>query len=202
MLKQNRSRTFACALLLALTLGSCSSATTERTVQMQANYPSYDERSLIKEATLIVEGTVLAAENTVLMPQYEGDTPEENPLVGLTEDEKKQAIEQDEGVAATAVTIRVDVAHQGSAKQGQEITVFQTGGVINNVEYKVDGEVKLVVGQSYLLFAADSRDRAFYILGGSAGTYLSTGDGVFTAVSESVAPFKELSSADVERITR
>lgn len=202
MIKNNRSRTLACVLLLALTLGACSSATTEPIVQMQADYPSYDQRSLVTEATLIVEGTVLGVENTVLTPRYEGDNPEENPMVGLTEDEKRRAMEQDEGVAATAVMMRVDELYKGSAKQGQKITIFQTGGVIDNVEYKVEGEVKLAVGQSYLLFAADSFDGAFSILGGSAGTYLSTGDGVFTAVSESVAPFKELSSADVAKITR
>lgn len=194
--------TFIVVVLMTLTLGGCSSEMPPSTVQMQADYPSYDERTLVAEATLIVEGTVLAAESTVLAPRYEGDTPEENPQLGLSEDEKEQALQHDDGVAATAVTMRVDVSHRGSAETGQEIMVLQTGGVIDNVDYRVESEVRLIVGKSYLLFATDSYDGAFAILGGSAGTYLATDDGGFTAVNPSVAPFEGLDSAGVEELTR
>ena len=57
------------AATTVLALSACSTTTSEpaagSTVQLQADYPSYDTRSLIKEATLIVEGTVLATERPV-----------------------------------------------------------------------------------------------------------------------------------------
>lgn len=184
-----------------LILSACSTTASETadpsTIELQADYPSYDERSLVEEATLIVEGTVLATESTVVKPRYEGDTPEENPLVGLSEEEKKKIIEQDDGVAATAVTFRVDVVHQGDVESGQKITILQTGGVVDGVTYQVAGEAMLSVKESYLLFATSSFDGAFVSLGGSAGTYRSSGDGNFTAVNPETAPFKELSAAEV-----
>lgn len=175
-----------------LALSACSDP-----VPLQADYPSYDTQGLVEEATLIVEGTALSTEHTVLTPRYEGDTPEENPLLGLSEEEKQRAIEQDDGVAATAVTFRVDVVHHGAVKPGQEVTVIQTGGVVDGVTYQVEGEVILDTGESYLLFATDSFDGAFAILGGSAGTYLSSGDGVFTAVAPEVAPEQQFTSSHV-----
>ncbi|MDO5737350.1 MAG: hypothetical protein Q4P15_12835 [Propionibacteriaceae bacterium] len=194
--------TFIGVVLMALAMGGCSSDPPPTTVQMQADYPSYDERSLVAEATTIVEGTVLATESTVLTPRYEGDTPEENPLFGLSEEEKEQALEQDDGVPATAVTMRVDVSHRGSPQPDQEIIIFQTGGVVGNVEYTVAAEPILTVGESYLLFATDSFDDAFVILGGSAGTYLATGDGDFSALNPSLAPFQQLDRDDVAALVQ
>lgn len=185
-------------------LSACSTTTSEPaegTVQLQADYPSYDIHGLIEEATLIVEGTALATEPTVLMPRYEGDTPEENPLLGLSEDEKKRAIEQDDGVPATAVAFRVDVVHQGVAEPGQEITIIQTGGVIDGVTYQVQGETMLATDESYLVFATDSFDGAFAILGGSAGTFVSSGDGVFTATDPETAPSQRFTTSEVESLT-
>lgn len=188
---------FVGVVLMLLTLGGCSTDTPPSTVQMQADYPSYDESSLVAEATLIIEGTVVSTETTVLTPRYEGDTSEENPQFGLSEEEKEQALQQDDGVPATAVTMRVDVSHRGSPQQDQEIIIFQTGGLFGDVEYTVEAEPRLIVGESYLLFASASFDGAFVILGGSAGTYLATDDGVFSAVNPSVAPFQQLDRADV-----
>lgn len=188
-----------------LALAACSTTTSEpaegSTVQLQADYPSYDTDSLIEEATLIVEGTALATEPTVLMPRYEGDTPEENPLLGLSEEEKKKAIEQDDGIAATAITFRVDVVHKGVVEPGQEVTIIQTGGVIDGVTYQVEGLVMLATGESYLLFATDSFDGAFALLGGSAGTYLSSGNGVFTAVTPDTAPVQRFTTSEVASLT-
>jgi hypothetical protein len=203
-----RERPHKLTLLAATTvlaLSACSTTTSEpaagSTVQLQADYPSYDTRSLIKEATLIVEGTVLATEPTVLTPRFEGDSPEENPLLGLSEEEKKRAIASDDGVAATAVTFRVDVLHRGVVKQGQKIIVIQTGGVIDGVNYHVEGEAMLAAGESYLLFATDSFDGAYAILGGSAGTYLSSRDGIFIAAAPEVAPSERFTTSEVASLT-
>lgn len=189
----------------ALALTACSTSpgepTAGSTVQLQADYPVYDQATLVEEATLIVEGEVVATEPTVLTPRYEGDTPEENPLLGLSEAEKKQALEEAEGVPATAVTFRADVVHHGTVAPGQEVLVVQTGGKIDGVDYVLEGGFMLVTGERYLLFATDSFDGAYAILGGSAGTFRSTGSDTFAAVAPDVTPFSELSAAQVDELT-
>lgn len=185
-------------------LGACSSANDPRevpTVQLHADYPTYDTQGLVDEAVLIVEGTVLATEPTVLLPRYEGDTPEENPLLGLSEEEMKRAMEQDSGVAATAVTFRVDVVHQGTAQPGEQVTIIQTGGVVDGVNYVVEGETSLDTGESYLLFAAEGLAGTFAILGGSAGTFIESRDGVFVAPEPEIAPTRQLTTSQMESLT-
>jgi hypothetical protein len=188
----------------ALLLGACATSpggpTAGSTVQLQADYPTYDQATLVQEATLIVEGEVVATEPTVLTPRYEGDTPQENPLLGLSEDEQKKALEDADGVPATAVTFRADVVHHGTVTPGQEILVVQTGGTIDGVDYVLEGEVMLTPGENYLLFATDSFDGAYAILGGSAGTFRSTGKDTFTAVAPEVTPFAELDTTQVAQL--
>lgn len=203
---QSRSRGLVVlAAAVALALSACSTTTSQApegsTVELQADYPAYDTATLFEEATLIVEGTALATEATVLTPRYEGDTPEENPLLGLSEEEIRRAMAQDEGIPATAVTFRVDAVHQGSVEPGDEITVIQTGGVVDGVTYLAVHEPLLVTGESYLLFVADGFDGAFAILGGSAGTYLSSGNGVFTAVNPEAAPSAGFTLAEVNSLS-
>lgn len=190
---------------VVLTLSACSSPASEptagSTVQLQADYPSYDTSGLVAESTLVVEGTALATESTVLTPRYEGDTPEENPLLGLSEEELEAALQEEDAVPATAVTFRADVVHRGAVDPGQEVTIVQTGGVIDGVTYQVVGEVMLAPGEGYLVFAADSFDGAFAILGGSAGIYVASGDGAFTAAAPDVAPAPQFTSSEVASLT-
>lgn len=183
--------------IAGLVLGGCSSDASGApepgsTVAMFADYPSYDEQSLIKESNLIVEATVVSSEYTVVRPRFEGDAPEENPLLGLSEEEQKRAIEQDAGLPSTAVTLHIDAVYSGDAVPGREIVVIQTGGVVGGVEYRLEEEVPLEVGVRYLLFARDSFDGAFVILGGSAGSYLESDEGVFVPVNPAIAPFGRL----------
>jgi len=191
----------AVALMLSACATSPGEPTAGSTVQLQADYPVYDQATLVEEATLIVEGEVLATEPTVLTPRFEGDTPEENPLLGLSEAEKKAALEEADGVPATAVTFRADVVHQGTVTPGQEILIVQTGGKIDGVDYVLEGGFMLAKGERYLLFATDSFDGAYAILGGSAGTFRSTGGDTFAAVAPDVTPFSELSTAQVDGLT-
>ncbi|WP_147440498.1 hypothetical protein [Mycetocola tolaasinivorans] len=165
-----------------------------------ADYPPFDAGSLTQSADLIIEGTALSSEPTVLTPRYEGDTAQENPILGLSEEEQKRVIADDEGVPATAVTFRVDTVHKGAVGVGQEIVILQTGGVVDGVTYKVREEDPLKTQESYLIFAGKSHDGAFYILGGSAGTYISTGDDTFSAVNPDTAPFSEIDSAEVANL--
>lgn len=91
--------------------------------------------------------------------------------------------------------------HHGQVKPGQEVTVMQTGGMIDGVTYEAEGEERLTVEVTYLLFAGDGFDGAFAILGGSAGTYVASEDGVFTAVNPQTAPTQQFTSAEVAALT-
>lgn len=185
------------AVLLSSACGAEPSTTASATVEVLADYPSYDEDQLFESATLIVEATVMSAANTVLMPQFEGDTEEENPLVGLDVEGQEKALAEAEGVPGTAVILRVDVVHKGLAGVGQEIVIMQTGGVIDGVTYAVSAEEPLQIEQSYLLFAVEGRDGTYSILGGSAGSYMSDGTGQFVAVNPDVAPFAQIDRANI-----
>lgn len=188
------------ASLAAASLCACSAGASDSTVEVLADYPSFDKEGLIAEASLIVEGVAVSAEYTVLTPRYEGETAEENPLLGLTEEEQKDAMAQDEGVAATAVTFRVDVVHRGSVRQGEEVVIVQTGGVIDGVRYHVAEEVTLEPDSRYLLFGTDRFDGAYNILGGSAGTYLGEGDGEYVAANPDSAPFARLTASELSSL--
>lgn len=178
-----------------LSLTACSS-----TVQLAGDYPSYDERGLVDEATLIVEATALSAKYTVLTPRYEGTTPEENPLLGFSDDEKRRAIDESDGIAVTVVTLRIDDVYKGAAQAGRSIEIVQTGGVIDGTTYVADDEPALVTGEHYLLFATDSFDGAFVILGGSAGMFTASGGDNFTPVNPDVAPFSTIHRSELERL--
>jgi len=180
------------AVVLAA-LAACSSPPT--VVQMAADYPGYDQSTLFSEASIIVEGTVLATAYRVDKPQYVGDTPEENPLYGLPSDEVSTIVAQDSGVPTTVVTLRVDAAYKGGVAVGETITVVRTGGVIDGVDYRVAGESALEANGRYLLFAADSSAGEYYILGGQTGVYAVTGDGY--AATGAGAPYQHLTAAEV-----
>ncbi len=200
------SRLLALAGASTVVLAACSgdpagSPEPGSTVEMMADYVVYDERSLVEDATLIVEGTPLSFEDRVITPRFEGDTPEENPLLGLSEEEKKKAIAEADGVPVTVVTFRVDVVHRGDVQPGDEITINQVGGVVDGVTYVLADEVKLEAKQNYLLFATDDLDGAYAILGGSAGTYVDGGDKTFVAAEPEMAPFQTLTSPEVDTLT-
>ena len=199
-------RPVALAAACAAALAACStvpeSATAPSgTVGMQSDFLVYDEQSLVEDATLVAEGTAIASESTLLMPRLEGDTPEENPVLDLSEDEKKDAVANASGVPVTVVTFRVDTVHKGAPSPGEDITIIQTGGVVDGVDYVLASEIPLEVQQRYLLFAGDDVDGAFSILGGSGGTYTDAGDGTYVAASPDMAPFDTLTTAEVVALT-
>jgi hypothetical protein len=172
------------------------------TVAMTGDYIAYDERSLVEDATLVVEGTPLSFEDRMIAPQFEGDTPEENPLLGLSEEDKEKAIAEASGVPVTVVTFRVDVVHKGDVQPGDEITINQIGGVIDGVTYVQADEVMLEAKQNYLLFATDDLDGAYAVLGGSAGMYVDAGDSTFAAAKPEMAPFETLTAPEVGTLTQ
>lgn len=206
MLATRKFAVVACVCAAVLTLVGCASGSDlpepESTVEMLSDYPAFDRAQLVDDATLIVEGTVTATEYKFMKSSYEpGDTSEEDPLFGLPEKEKAKALAQDKGVPTTVLTVHVDVAHQGEVKPGQDVAIVQSGGIIDGVLYREAGNVALKEGERYLLFGADSFDGGYYILGGTAGTYVESEAGTYVAGSEGSAPFETLTSKNVESIT-
>lgn len=196
--------TAAVALLTSCAASPAGEPAPETTVQVMVDYPAYDDDGLLDEATLIVEGTVVSSVAAWRPPtEADGDTPEENPQLGLSEEEKAAALAGDRGVVTTSVTFRVDTVHRGSVTAGQEITVLQTGGTVDGVTYRVDAEPPLQTQQHYLLFGVGTHgvDDAFVIIGGSAGAYASTGDGTFAAMNPTMAPFQTITRAEVISLT-
>src|SRR5690606_6627547 len=130
------------------------------------DYLTYDEETLVKDATLIVEATVIDTEDTLLMPTFEGGAPKE--VI-----EKARA----DAIAATFVMVRVDAVHKGDINVGEEFVITQTGGVKDGVMYQSDMEPLLVKKESYLLFVFAGNPDGFGILGGSAGMFRAGDDG-------------------------
>lgn len=130
----NRMRIQMALLSLAgIAFAGCSTSSTEpqtgSTEELFADYPVYDSATIVQESAIIVEGNVVSTEPTVSTPRYEGDSPEENPLVGLTEEEKAKAISQNGGVAGTLFHFHVNKVHKGAVNAGDEIVIVQIGGL-------------------------------------------------------------------------
>lgn len=193
------------AFTTGLVLTACSPGADEprpgATIEIYSDYPEFNRSDLLNSATLIVEGTVTGTEYTVTEARFEGDTPEENPLLGLSEKEKAKALAKQKGSPTIVVRLRVDSVHKGDVKPGQTVSIVQSGGVINDVLYREIGNVILSRGEKYLIFGADSFDGAYYILGGTAGTYVEAEPGTFVAAVDATAPFETLTSTEVHSLT-
>jgi len=168
---------------------------------MMVDYPYYELDEMVDQASLIVEATVVSSEYVVETPTYvPGDNPEEDPLYGLSEAEKAAALANVDAFVSTAVRLRLDTVHRGDLSAGQEITIMQTGGVLDGVAYVAHGEPILEPGDGYLLFATSRPDGAFHTLAGPAGIYAVSDDGSFTATSASPAPADHLTAADLAEL--
>ncbi|UJP09231.1 hypothetical protein L2X99_12370 [Microbacterium sp. KUDC0406] len=176
--------------IVVMALVGCTSVVPS---QSAGDYPAYDEQSLVEASILVIEGTPVATEKVVLTPRHEGDSAKENPLLGLSDDEKKRAMDEG-GVPATAVTLEVTAAHRGQAAVGDEVVIVQTDGS--------SSEPPLQESEHYLLFARDGFDRTYVILGGSAGMYVAVGDGSYRAVQTDAAPFESLTSTDAAALVK
>ncbi|PPG41385.1 hypothetical protein C5C30_08330 [Rathayibacter sp. AY2B5] len=182
----------AMSLLLPITLlAGCAGApeqpVVERTAQMAVQYPFYDLPQLVQEADRIIEGTAVSTSDVIQYPTYEGDDPLVNPLSDLSEEEQR-ASAREGAIAATEVQLEVTVVHKGAAEE--QITITQTGGVMDGVLYTTTQEPLLAPGTSYLLFLSDGERP--YLLGGGAGSY-EEADGTYSAMVE---------HAPVESLTR
>lgn len=140
----------AMSLLLSITLfAGCAGApeqpVIERTAQMAVQYPFYDLPQLVQEADRIIEGTAVSTSDVIQYPTYEGDDPLVNPLSDLSEEEQRTAAREG-AIAATEVQLEVTVVHKGAAEE--QITITQTGGVMDGVLYTTTQEPLLAPGTS------------------------------------------------------
>ncbi|GAA1172721.1 hypothetical protein [Nesterenkonia xinjiangensis] len=189
----------ASAVLGALLTGCSTKEEPEHQgVALEPDFPSYDTSGLVGDADAIVTGTVTASEAAVLTPDQGGESAEANPLMGLSEEERRHAMEEG-GVPATAFTLAVDTVAKGDIAPGDDVVVIQTGGVVDGVTHEAAGVVLMSAGTEYLIFAGEGPGGTFHVLGGPAGLYQGTADS-FEQVSPEAAPFDEIPAADVETL--
>ncbi|GAA4360785.1 hypothetical protein [Paeniglutamicibacter cryotolerans] len=166
-----------CALagsaLLAMTSCAAAPAHETATAQLQPDYPSYATiQDLAKRSTLVVEVTLGASSPDKLLPKYEGDDSETNPLAGTTEKPDRAA----GAVPITVFAATVNTVYLGEVKPGEVINVGQLGGTMDGTEYTVTGSRPLQEGQTVILFLATYPDAPASILGGDAGVFTQVGD--------------------------
>ena len=121
---------------------------------------------------------------------------------GFDVDEECFIVRVDDGPAAAVpaapasrpATVRtalvVDTVFRGVLAPGDTVVVAQTPGS--------DWEPPLVAGQTYLIFGELRPDGAINILGGSAGGFVSDGEGGFVPMLDASGPVERLTAADVE----
>ncbi len=133
------------SLMLALTSCSGSSTTavlpasSEETVQMTADYPSYG--SPLKAAAisdLVVVGVPVKSWDDVIYPdRVDSDDPVKYPQAGFSEEETDEFI-ADSGVPITVTEFEVTEVLSGDAKVGDKILVDQFGGTSSGVTYETE----------------------------------------------------------------
>lgn len=193
------------AVLSVVSLAGCASSVPDaaetEVVHFHADYPPYDQVSLIRDAVLIVEGTVVSVSPTTMAPRIVGDTgtEEANPFAGLSEEELRVAEGElrDAGIPGALVTVKADAVIKGEVRPGEEFVILQTGGVQDGVEYRNEHAPILTPSDTYLIFAQASLDGRYAIVGGPAGMYRAQGDGRFSAVVPDMAPF---ATVDAEQV--
>lgn len=114
-------------------------------------------------------------------------------MLGVSDEQKEQALQQDGGVPATAVTVKITAVHRGDVEDGDQVVIVQTDGSPD--------ELPLQGGKGYLLFAEPGVDGTFVVLGGSAGMYIADGD-TYRAVVPDAAPFESLTSAEAASLVQ
>ena len=165
-------------------------------VELHADYPSFDAAALDRDSRVIFEGIALESRGALRYPTFAGDTPEENPLLGLDEREYALAMASLTPIPITETTFRVTAAYRGDLATGDEVVITQTGGVLEGVRYVLQSDPPFSIGESYLLFGANSVGDAYYVLGGSAGMYREVDDRVFEPVDATNSPLGWRVAAD------
>ena len=141
--------------LAALGAVALLAACSPQQVEIQADYPAYSTLTeLCGTATLVVTGTPVGSEVRKVdlrTGATEGDTPEENPTLGVEGSQPEGARPED--LAVVSVTsFEVDEVVAGRAiDAGEVIEVSQMGGEIDGVNYEAT-QFPLDEGTTYLLF--------------------------------------------------
>ncbi|HHX18687.1 MAG TPA: hypothetical protein GX727_07490 [Clostridium sp.] len=152
----NKKLKFIIPVSLALVIGiivigytNCKS-NTEQLVQetyiFKADYPVYDEDSIVKESDVIITGKVVKVKECM---EYQRKIELDE---SLSEDEKKKILEEMnvKPLIFTVSEIEVDQVIKGEFKKGQIIKIKQLGGTLNNM--KVIGEEEIYKEGSHKVF--------------------------------------------------
>jgi hypothetical protein len=162
--------------LLGLTLLGTSCG--ERTVEYQADWPTYENvDALYDRADLVVQGA-LAGPGKVQELNIGGDSSETTvyPVVELT-------------------AARV---FKGSATSGQKIQLKQLGGRLKGVDHRAGDMVYLAQGKTYLLFLQTYPDSPASLLNPQQGQYVLDASGAATPLPGNNI---KVSSSNLARLT-
>ena len=168
------------ALGVVALLAACAPA---QQVELQADYPSYSSLAeLCDAATLVVTGTPVGTEvrEVNLRTDAQGDTPEENPQLGV---EGGGARPEDLDVL-TVTSFEVDDVVAGRAiEAGEVIEVGQMGGELDGVSYEAT-RFPLDEDGTYLLFLHEFDGVPAALLNPTQAGYVVTTSGTLEASSD------------------
>lgn len=168
-------------VLMLLTSGCSSPA-----VEIAADYPEFNSiKELAAAADLVVEVEIGDFFYDVLLPGYEGEDPELNPLAGT---EQKPAESTDGAVPITVYKAIVVASYSGGPAVGETLEIQQLGGESEGTKV-VESDVRsLAAGETVLVFLDEFADAPAAILGGDAGLFLPAGEGSFVSAAASDEP--------------
>ena len=156
---------------------------TTRTIQMSADYPSYDSLSDAEDAAkVIVKGKFLDSRVELLQPETSQNDGDElaNPQRGVPSNEINPS---EMGVVETISRVEVTESLKGGIMVGDIIEVQQPGGEHNQIEYSEESTVLLpdVSSSETLLFLNLMPDNRYDLINPEQGMYLVDGESLAQA---------------------
>lgn len=169
-------------VVIATTAG-CSPASDsapDDVIVYDAAYLSYDSmEALVRDAELIVEGTVVSSEVREIALKSESDSsdPETNPTLGAT----TKPVEMPP-LIYTVATIKVERVIQGDADVGSLVEVKQLGGTLGNKTAVQRGAAELAKGNTYAVYLGSGDYGPSSLLNQEQSAYIEVASGEFASV--------------------
>jgi hypothetical protein len=103
-------------------------------VELVGDWPYFDGiDAVIARSDAVVTATFLSSTSTVIYPDTSGTDPETNPQAGVDLSPEQYARL---GVTSTISLVRIDSCLSGSLREGDTISIIQTGGIRDGVMYR------------------------------------------------------------------
>jgi len=165
--------------VLVLVMSGCSNPT----VEIAADYPGFNSiKELTAVADFVVEVEIGESYFDVLLPTYEGEDPELNPLAGTDQ----KVPDSDSGEGAVPITVfkaTVVASYLGGPAVGKTLEIQQLGGEAEGKRVVASDVRSLVEGERVLLFLDEYADAPAAILGGDAGLFVPADEGSFVSAA-------------------